>query len=128
MNNRTSMHTEWELPQNTCGLKIFVVEAWEDGKKQQVIRNPLIIDIIEWDTTTTSSFATTLRNNMIMFAETFAKGDHHICADADLPELKPAMIVDMIKCSWSNISLKDDTPRLKRVLTVLNFYGPLQTS
>ena len=62
--NRTAMHMKWEQPQNTCGLKIFLAEVGDDGNKQQVIRHPHIIEIIEGSATITSSLTKKISKNM----------------------------------------------------------------
>ena len=99
MSNHASMHAEWEPAQNIFSLKTFLSEAYEDDKRQLVIRHPNIIEIIEGDNTITSSLTSRLSRNMRMFAETYVKDNQYLWKEASLPELAPKGILEIVNCS-----------------------------
>ena len=59
-----------------------------------------------------------------MLYDSFAEGNHYLCAAVSLPTMIPATIVDMINCSWLNRRLEKYMHNLNRHLTVINFCSP----
>ena len=85
-----------------------------------------IIDMIEGASSITSSTLTKkVSRQMKMSSEPFDVGDRYLCTSAIIPTMTPAIITDMINCSWLNRSLDEDMCNLNRNLTVINFCCPL---
>ena len=45
VSNHTSVQIDWETAQNTCDLKMFLSEVFQDEENQ--LLNPEILDVIE---------------------------------------------------------------------------------
>ena len=83
--------------------------------------HPNILHIIEGSNTITSSLASRLIRNVIMFAETYGKYNHYLSKTVSLPVLTLAKILEMVNCRWCTRILDKDYSSLKSILNVLNF-------
>ena len=87
--------------------------------------NPLLLDMVAAQGTTTSSALTTkIGRNMKMIANTFDNNDHCVSIATKFPTTTSETIIHALNCIWLNKGLDENTHSMNKHLTVLNLHGP----